>query len=163
MTDLRTVVIQRNQIETYQALVFTEPLHLLTNNWEGLKAQLQTIQFLVSGYDNDPCELHEIEDVKLFMEYFNRECPFWLYFAQLDEQGSNAWMIRCLCALGETSRDDEGEVVVSLDSDKYLGFTRSQFQHIYTTVKRSGASDEEAEEVLSEIATSIRSLLTVAN
>jgi hypothetical protein len=160
---METILIDQKDIASLAVQKHTEPLHRLSAEWGLLESQFQNKVFLVSGYDNDPCELHEIEDVKLFMEYFNRECPFWLYFAQLDEQGSNAWMIRCLCALGETSRDDEGEVVVSLDSDKYLGFTRSQLQHIYTTVKRSGASDEEAEEVLSEIATSIRSLLTVAN
>ena len=87
---METILIDQKDIASLAVQKHTEPLHRLSAEWGLLESQFQNKVFLVSGYDDDPCELHEIEDVKLFMEYFNRECPFWLYFAQLDEQGSNA-------------------------------------------------------------------------
>ena len=161
MSDISTVVIPREDIEGMQVEEYTEPLHRLTSDWELLRDQLQKTVFLVSGYDDDLRELHEVEEVIKFMEYFNRECPFWLLFTNLDTPGGNAWMIRCLCATGDTVQDDESQVVVSLDWDRYLEFMRWQLQHIYTIIRKSGGSEEDTEQVLSGVATSMRNLMTV--
>ena len=70
---METILIDQKDIASLAVQKHTEPLHRLSAEWGLLESQFQNKVFLVSGYDDDPCELHEIEDVKLFMEYFNRE------------------------------------------------------------------------------------------
>ena len=111
---METILIDQKDIASLAVQKHTEPLHRLSAEWGLLESQFQNKVFLVSGYDNDSRELHEIEEVGVFMEHFNRECPFWLFFALLDDTGSNAWMVRCLCATGQPGHDEDGQVVVVL-------------------------------------------------
>ena len=160
---METILIDQKDIASLAVQKHTEPLHRLSAEWGLLESQFQNKVFLVSGYDNDSRELHEIEEVGVFMENFNRECPFWLFFAQLDDTGSNAWMVRCLCATGQPGHDEDGQVVVLLDRDRYLDFMHWQLRHIADVVKRTGGSEEDVGRMLAGVATSMRDLMTTAN
>ena len=44
---------------------------------------------------------------------------------------------RCLCATGQPGHDEDGQMVVLLDRDRYLDFMHWQLRHIADVVKRT--------------------------
>ena len=70
---------------------------------------------------------------------------------------------RCLCATGQPGHDEDGQVVVLLDRDRYLDFMHWQLRHIADVVKRTGGSEEDVGRMLAGVATSMRDLMTTAN
>ena len=58
----------------------------------------------VEGYDNDPRELFEINEVRAFLKKLDVEFPYWFYFIVRDDGGSNLGFIsRCLCEWNKIS------------------------------------------------------------
>jgi len=157
---MKTHVIDKTSITSLEVQKFTEPLHQYTSDWDLLEPQFQDHVFLLSGYDDDPRELHEIREVVWFMDAFDKELPFWLYFANLKEPGTNAWMIQCLCSTGMTDYDS-GNAVVMLEKKRYENFMRWQLQYINDIMRRSGAPEELIGERLMDVAESVRSLVTL--
>ena len=50
---------------------------------------------------------------------------------------------RCLCATGQPGHDEDGQMVVLLDRDRYLDFMHWQLRHIADVVKRTGGPEED--------------------
>jgi hypothetical protein len=42
-----------------------------------------TLDLRIGGYDDDPCELFELEDVRAFVHALDLEFPYWLYFSSV--------------------------------------------------------------------------------
>ena len=80
---MKTHLIDKTDFTSLEVQKYTEPLHQFISDWELLEPQFQDHTFLVSGYNNDPRELFEIKEVVWFMDAFEKELPFWLYFASL--------------------------------------------------------------------------------
>ena len=51
---------------------------------------------------------------------------------------------RCLCATGQPGHDEDGQMVVLLDRDRYLDFMHWQLRHIADVVKRTGGPEPDA-------------------
>jgi len=156
---MKTHVIDKTSITSLEVQKYTEHFHQYTSDWDLLEPQFQDHAFLLSGYDDDPRELHEIREVVWFMDAFDKELPFWLYFASLKDPGTNAWMIQCLCSSGTTDYDS-GNAVVMLEKKRYENFIRWQLQYINDIMRRSGAPEELIGERLMDVAESVRELIT---
>ena len=50
---------------------------------------------------------------------------------------------RCLCATGQPGHDEDGQMVVLLDRDRYLDFMHWQLWHIADVMKRTGEPEED--------------------
>jgi hypothetical protein len=48
---------------------------------------------------------------------------------------------RCLCATGQPGHDEDGQMAVLLDQDRYLDFMHWQLRHIADVVKRTGGPE----------------------
>ena len=94
------------------------------------------------------------------MDAFDKELPFWLYFAKFKEPGTNAWMIQCLCSAGMTDYDS-GRIAVMLDKKRYENFMKWQLSYINDIMRRSGAPAEVIGKKLMDVAECVRSLVTL--
>lgn len=65
------------------------------------------------GYDHDPRELHEIEEVRRFVAELDKKFPFWLYFLNLDND-TLVVIFLCLCRYSRGS----GRVLVLKDGER---------------------------------------------
>ena len=157
---MQTHLIEKRDIINLEVEKYTEPLHQYTSDWNLLEPNFQEHAFLVSGYDDDPRELHEIREVVWFMDAFDKELPFWLYFANLKEPGTSAWMIQCLCSAGMTDYDS-GRIAVMLDKKRYENFMKWQLSYINDIMRRSGAPEEVIGKKLMDVAECVRSLVTL--
>jgi hypothetical protein len=93
--DFLTVVISRQQVETGN---ISEPLGVLRQllNREAAIKFCERVEIGVAGFDDDPRELYEIEEVRSFVYKLDSEFPYWLYF--LTKRGTGlSFIMSCFC------------------------------------------------------------------
>lgn len=93
--DFLTVVISRQQVEAGD---INEPLSVLLTllNREAAIKLCERVEIGVAGFDDDPRELYEIQEVRNFMCKLDAEFPYWLYF--LSKRGLGLlFVLSCFC------------------------------------------------------------------
>lgn len=93
--DFLTVVIGRQQVEDGD---ISEPLGVLRQllNREAAIKFCERVEVGVAGFDDDPRELYEIEEVRRFVCKLDSEFPYWLYF--LTKRGTGlSFILLCFC------------------------------------------------------------------
>lgn len=82
--------------------------------------QLNLVEILVSGYDDDPRSLYEVVEVRAWMQAIHQQWPDWLFWL------TPASLWACMLSLNPEmhSRDGEGQLRVQLDTDRLI----KQFQ-----------------------------------
>jgi len=73
------VTITREDIEAGNTGPALRSLNRLINSREALEASDGTVSLLVSGYDDDPRELHLIEEVRTYFRLLDENFPFWFH------------------------------------------------------------------------------------
>ena len=71
------LTITRNEIEAFDhstALGFLEDIKKMALKYEG------KLNIIFTGYDEDPRELNEIPEVKLYFDFLDRCFPYWFFF-----------------------------------------------------------------------------------
>jgi hypothetical protein len=58
----------------------------------------------VDGYDDDPRELFEIDEVRRWVQLLDVAFPFWFYFLSLEPRSSLRWIPLCLCPYGSRGK-----------------------------------------------------------
>ncbi|MGH7085618.1 MAG: chlororespiratory reduction 6 domain-containing protein [Stellaceae bacterium] len=53
--------------------------------------------FGINGYDDDPRDLWEVAEVRVWMQMVDREFPFWLYFMDLGPRSALGFVAFYLC------------------------------------------------------------------
>jgi hypothetical protein len=69
--------ISRKEIETFDhigVLNYLDGVKMKARKYEG------KFNILVTGFDNDERELHEIEEVRRYFDFLDRCFPYWFYF-----------------------------------------------------------------------------------
>lgn len=92
------VIVDRSEVE---ALDVSRPAAILSRalaDRNQVERHRGCVELAFSGYSNDPRELHEIEDVRLFCSKLDAVFPYWFYFSRTD--GVTLGLIaRCLCSV----------------------------------------------------------------
>lgn len=70
--------IQRGSVEDILALLFR-----LTENPTRTRCYAGRISLTICGYDSDARPLHQIDEVRAFIEELDRRFPYWFQFASL--------------------------------------------------------------------------------
>ena len=96
LTDFLTIIISRQEIETNDLSQTIGTLNRLLEDKETIEYFFERVEIGVGGYDNDPRELWDIPEVKLFIQKLDRQFPYWLYF--LTKFGSGLKMIAFCCS-----------------------------------------------------------------
>jgi hypothetical protein len=73
------VTITREDIEACNTAPALRSLNCLVDSMEALEASDGTISLLVSGYDDDPRELHLIPEVRAYFQRLDENFPFWFH------------------------------------------------------------------------------------
>lgn len=73
------VTIPREDIERHNVAPALASLSKLTESRQALESSNGTITLLVSGYDNDPRELHLIPEVRRYFQALDQQFPFWFH------------------------------------------------------------------------------------
>lgn len=73
-------VIRRNEIETCDIGNLTTTFGPKAPA-DFLKRHCGRVIFAIEGYDDEPEELFEIENVRTFLSHVTHACPFWTFFA----------------------------------------------------------------------------------
>jgi hypothetical protein len=93
--DFLTVIISRQQVEAGN---ISEPLGVLRQllHREAAIKFCERVEIGVAGFDDDPRELYEIEEVRSFVYKLDSEFPYWLYF--LTKRGTGlSFILSCFC------------------------------------------------------------------
>lgn len=72
--------ITRHEIESGNIASALERLHILTDSAENVRRYRESLVFQVGGYDDDPRELPEITEARMFFGRLTAEWPHWLWF-----------------------------------------------------------------------------------
>jgi hypothetical protein len=93
--DFLTIVISREQVDAGD---ISEPLSVLRQllNREAAIKFCERVEIGVAGFDDDPRELYEIEEVRSLVHKLDSEFPYWLYF--LTKRGTGlSFILSCFC------------------------------------------------------------------
>lgn len=72
--------ITRHEIESGNIASMLERLHVLTDSAENVRRYRESLVFQIGGYDDDPRELLEIAEARVFFGRLTAEWPHWLWF-----------------------------------------------------------------------------------
>lgn len=72
--------ILRRDIETQNIASVLERLHVLTDSATNVRRFRESLVFQVDGYNADPRQLPEIEEVRAFFIRLSADWPHWLWF-----------------------------------------------------------------------------------
>jgi hypothetical protein len=141
-TDLIAYQFSRMKVEQGD---FTHFLSLYTPNnlpsGPALKAMLGRMLFCIEGYDADPREIYLIQEVRRFYAAFHQAWPYWLYFANLDTDGSNSMAICCLNSFTALKIDGQASCRVEYDPLELVHFIARDFPHMNSLCERAGMSE----------------------
>ena len=69
----------------------------ITSSREVAKLHMQRIDFSITGYEHDPSELYQIDDVVRYIGKLNKIFPYWLFF----QNPNSHWMKILLACLSQ--------------------------------------------------------------
>lgn len=102
--------------------------------------------FGIRGYDDDPRDLWEIEEVRSWMQKLDREFPYWLYFMDTGPSSTLSFIAFSLCRYEKVSG---GKVIPPEELQRFL---LSHFIAMNDLSRRLGETQEENDARLREVA-----------
>lgn len=115
--DLLSVIIDRNDVEHCDIEPTLGVLKRLLQDRQSVEKFRGRVDLGFFGYDNDPRELHEIGEVRLFLAELDKKFPFWLYFLNL----YNDTLVIVFLSLCTYSRRVDGMFIADLsDRERFF-------------------------------------------
>jgi hypothetical protein len=101
-----------------------------------LREMMNTLTFVIEGFDADPREVHTIPEIRRFYAAFREAWPYWLYFCNLDTDELRTMVLCCLPSISALKVDHKRLVKVELDHLELLKFLRANFGPMNTMCVR---------------------------
>lgn len=112
-------IIDRADIEARQFESVVAALNFHIANRENLLKFFGRVEISIHGYDNDPRELYEIPEVKIYLKELNQLFPYWLVL----QIGSGAWLrILYFCLTDARREGHQMHLNSALDEDIFNGW-----------------------------------------
>jgi hypothetical protein len=99
--DSLSVLIDRRDVERVDVSPTLAILSRLLRDRETVTKFRGRLDIGFAGYDEDPREVHEIEEVRTFLRALDSKFPFWFYFANL-HSGTLVVILLTLCRYTRT-------------------------------------------------------------
>src|SRR5665811_76711 len=138
------IEIQRGDIEFAYLASALERLLLLTDTVENTKLYRESVAISVAGYNDDPRELVEIPEVRLFFKRLTEEWPHWLWFLNRDI-GAVGLLLSLLCKV-ETHHSDGRFSTEFADITEVMDIVRELFDRSIPLFSTYGISEDDAVE-----------------
>jgi hypothetical protein len=101
-----------------------------------LREMMNTLTFMVEGFDDDPREIHSIPEIRRFYAAFREAWPYWLYFCNLDSDELRTMVLCCLPSIAAVKIDQQPNVTVEYDRLELLEFLRTNFDSMNAMCER---------------------------
>jgi len=103
-----------------------------------LREMMNSMTFMVEGFDDDPRELHSIPEVRAFYTAFRSAWPYWLYFCNLDSEEFQMMVLCCPPSIAALKVDIRANVSVEYDCQELTIFLRGGFGPMNAMGERGG-------------------------
>jgi hypothetical protein len=113
---------------------------------ENVKRLRGKLIFCVNGYKSDPRELHQIPEVRAWMQELDRHFPHWFYFMDTGLQSTLGFVAFSLCTYEKVP---EGSVIPPQELQRFL---TSHYETMNILSRELGESQEENDARSKEIA-----------
>jgi len=81
------IVVTRSEVERRDTSIVMKPLGDLMRSPERARSFRERIDIAIDGYNEDPRELFEIDEVRAFVRELDGHFPYWLYFLSKEYTG----------------------------------------------------------------------------
>lgn len=115
--DFLAVVVDRQDVERLHVQTTLNVLRRLLEDRQTVERFRGRLDIGFAGYDEDPREIHEIEEVRTFLRDLDRKFPFWFYFVNLH---SDTLVVIFLCLCRYTRGKDGVFVVDQTDQERFF-------------------------------------------
>ena len=92
-----------------------------------LREMMNSLIFLVGGYDDDPLEIHAIPEIRTFYSAFHAAWPYWLFFCNLETETFLTMVLCCLPSMSSLKVDGRSRVAVEFDPMQLGIFLQQHF------------------------------------
>ncbi len=106
-----------------------------------LRQMMDSMVFVIEGWDDDPREIHDIPEIRRFYRAFHEAWPYWLYFCNLDTDILRAMVMCCMDAIASLKVDGQSQVGVECDPAQLLRFVQAGFPHMNRLCERGKMSE----------------------
>ena len=103
-----------------------------------LREMLNSLTFVVEGFDDDRREIHSIPEIRNFYADFRAAWPYWLYFCNLDGDELRTMVICCLPSIAAVTVDHRPAVAVTFDALELVQFLRTNLGPMNALCARGG-------------------------
>jgi hypothetical protein len=103
-----------------------------------LREMMNTLTFMIEGFNDDSREVHSIPEVRSFYSAFRDAWPYWLYFCNLDTEELHMMVLCCLPSIAALKVDRQPGVAVEYDRLELLDFLRAGFVSMTVMCERGG-------------------------
>jgi hypothetical protein len=107
-----------------------------------LREMMNTLTFMIEGFDDDPREVHSIPAIRCFYAAFHKAWPYWLYFCNLDSEELKMMVLCCLPSISAVKVDQQPEVSVEYHKMELLQFISADFGPMNVMCERGGMFED---------------------
>jgi hypothetical protein len=107
-----------------------------------LREMVNTLTFMIEGFDDDPREVHSIPAIRCFYAAFHKAWPYWLYFCNLDSEELKMMVLCCLPSISAVKVDQQPEVSVEYHKMELLQFISADFGPMNVMCERGGMFED---------------------
>lgn len=108
---------------------------------------------MIEGYDDDPRELYEIEEVRNYFVVLDKLFPYWFYFLAKNGEKSRSplglvtsLLVPIVCIQNESKRKE-----IEFDMVQFLEFLKKHFYYLNELTSKLGLSDDENRRISMEV------------
>ena len=106
-----------------------------------LREMMNTLMFVIEGYDHDPREIHSIPEIRRFYTAFHQAWPYWLYFCNLETEALQMMVMCCLPSIEAIKVDGKPNVAVNYNPLELLHFIGKDFVPMNAMCDRAEMSE----------------------
>ena len=107
-----------------------------------LREMVNTLTFMIEGFDDDPREVHSIPAIRCFYAAFHKAWPYWLYFCNLDSEELKMMVLCCLPSISAVKVDQQPEVSVEYHRMELLQFISADCAPMNAICERGGMFED---------------------
>lgn len=137
---LGVIVIPKENIVDKDFKIIKAHINRIAKNQSVLSKKYSTIEIIFFGYDDDPRELYEIDEVNIWLrESLNEGIP-WFYFMSLDRKaGLNKLLLYAYCTPINIIRNGTQNIVY-FNKEMFSGYLEINFANLNKFMEDNGLS-----------------------
>lgn len=108
---------------------------------------------MIEGYDDDPRELYEIEEVRNYFSVLDKLFPYWFYFLnkKVENARSPLGLVTSILVPIVSIQSESQRREIEFDIEQLLQFLKNHFYYLNELTDRLGLSAEENKRISMEV------------